>query len=358
MEIAVTGLPGSGKSTVFAALAGRSLPSAEQPRRGEAPRAVVKVPDPRVTALAELYQPRKVTPAEVQYVAAPELTHAGRATEGWSALLTQLRQADAIMLVSRAFDEPSYPHPAGSVDPARDVAALHAELLLADMITIERRLERLEREARSGGKAQQAQERELLARLKERVDAGQPLRTLETSPAERKLLAGFGFLTLKPLLLVANTGPNGLDGSAAALRREAASLGAPYLALDGKLERELVELEPAEQAEMLGAFGLDEPALARAIRASYSLLDLISFFTVGDDEVRAWTVRRGTPAPEAAGVIHSDLQRGFIRAEVVPASDLLRLGSLAEARRQGLLRSEGKTYVIQDGDVVNVLFNV
>ena len=358
MEIAVTGLPASGKSTVFAALAGRSLPSAEQSRRGESPRAVVKVPDPRVDALAEMFRPRKVTPAEVQYVAAPELTHAGRTTEGWSTLLTQLRQADAIMLVCRAFDEPSCPHPKGSVDPVRDVVEMQSELLLADMIAIERRLERLEREARSGAKAQQVQERDLLARFKERLETGQPLRGLEISSAERKLLGGFGFLTLKPVLLVANIGPGGLDGSAATLAREAESLDASYLSLDGKLERELVELEPAEQAEMLRAFGLAEPALARAIRASYSLLDLISFFTVGEDEVRAWTVKRGAQAPEAAGVIHSDLQRGFIRAEVVPAADLLRLGGLAEARRQGLLRSEGKTYVVQDGDVMNVLFNV
>ncbi|MCL5107807.1 MAG: YchF family ATPase [Chloroflexi bacterium] len=358
MEIAVTGLPGSGKSTVFAALSGRALSSAEQPRRGDTPRAVVKVPDARVEALAQMFNPRKVTPAEVQYVEAPELTHAGRNTEGWSALLTQLRQADAVLLVVRAFDEPSYPHPAGSVDVARDVAEMHSELLLADLITIEKRLERLDRESRGGAKPQQAQERQLLSRCKEQLDKGEPLRGLDLGPAERKLLSGFGFLTLKPLLMVANTGPEGLGGGTAALASQAAALRASSLTLDGKLERELVELAPEEQAEMLAAFGLDEPALARAIRASYALLDLISFFTVGEDEVRAWTVRRGATAPDAAGVIHSDLQRGFIRAEVVPAADLLRVGGMQEAKRQGLLRLEGKAYVVQDGDVISVLFNV
>ena len=357
MEIAVTGLPGSGQSTVFAALAGRALPL-EGARRGEAPVAVVKVPDARVPALAELFNPRKVTPAEVRYVEAPGLTHAGRATEGWTALLTQLRQADAILLVVRAFDDPAYPHPAGSVDPARDLGEMQAELLLADMMAVEKRLERLERETKAGAKPQQAQERELLMRCKVKLDAGEPLRELEWSAAERKLVSGFGFLTLKPLLLLANSGAETPAEQLQPLTAEAARLGAPFLALDGKLEKELVELEPAEQAEMLAAFGLEEPALGRAIRASYAVLDLISFFTVGEDEVRAWTIKRGATAPEAAGAIHSDLQRGFIRAEVVTAPDLLRLRTLAEARRHGLLRSEGKSYVVQDGDVINVLFNV
>jgi ribosome-binding ATPase len=358
LEIAVTGLPGSGKTTVFAALSGRAQFAAEQSRRGEAPRAVVKVPDERVGALARMFNPRKITPAEVQYVEAPELTRSGRNTEGWSALLTQLRQADAVLLVVRDFEEASYPHPAGSVDAVRDVAEMHSELLLADLITIEKRLERLDRESRSGTKPQQAQERQLLSRCKEQLDAGQPLRALALDQAERKLLSGFGFLTLKPLLLVANTGSAGLGTAAAAFAKQATELQASFLTLDGKLERELVELAPEEQAEMLAAFGLEEPALARAIRASYSLLDLIAFFTVGEDEVRAWTVRSGATAPEAAGVIHSDLQRGFIRAEVIPAADLLRVGGMQEAKRQGLLRLEGKAYVVQDGDVISVLFNV
>ncbi|MHB1132538.1 MAG: redox-regulated ATPase YchF [Chloroflexota bacterium] len=357
MEIAVTGLPGSGQSTVFAALAGRALPL-EGSRRGEAPVAVVKVPDARVPALAEMFNPRKVTPAEVRYVEAPGLTRAGRATEGWTALLTQLRQADAILLVLRAFEDPAYPHPAGNVDPVRDLGDMQSELLLADLIAVEKRLERLEKETKAGAKPQQAQERDLLVRCKGLLDAGEPLREIELSTADRKLLSGFGFLTLKPLLLIANAGTSTPLEQLAGLEQEAAEIGAPYLALDGKLERELVELEPAEQSEMLEAFGLAEPALGRAIRASYAVLDLISFFTVGEDEVRAWTVKRGATAPEAAGVIHSDLQRGFIRAEVITAADLLRLGSLNEGKRHGLLRSEGKTYVVQDGDVINVLFNV
>lgn len=357
MQIAILGLPGSGKSTVFTALAGQAA-SATAPRRGELERAVVKVPDHRVDALAALFHPRKVTPAEVQYVAAPDLSRDGHGTEGWSTVLAQLRQADAVVQVVRAFDDPTYPHPAGSVDPWRDLDEVQAELLLADLIVVERRLERLEREARSAKKGQQQPERDLLARLKQRLDEGLPLRGFALDAAEAKLLSNFGFLSAKPLLILLNTGPDGADGLAATLGAKAQALGARSLALDGKLEQELAELAPEEQVELLAAYDLAEPALARAIRASYELLDLISFFTVGEDEVRAWTIRRGTPAAEAAGEIHSDIARGFIRAEVVPAADLLHVGSLAEARRRALLRSEGRTYVVQDGDVISYLFNV
>jgi ribosome-binding ATPase len=356
VQIAIVGLPGSGKSTVFGALSGRSIPT--NGRRSDLDRAVVKVPDPRVDTLAALFHPRKVTPAEVQYVDAPELVRSGRNTEGWSSVLAHLRQADAIVQVVRVFDDPIYPHPAGSVDPWRDLGELEAELVLADLLVLERRLERLDKEGRNGKAAQNAQERALLAQLKLRLDDGLPLRGVELDAAQQKLLAGFGFLTAKPLLILLNVGSEGLNGHGARLEAEAHRLGAHALSLDGKLERELAELETDEQAELLSAFDLTEPALARAIRASYELLDLISFFTVGEDEVRAWTIKRGTPASEAAGVIHSDLARGFIRAEVIPAPELLRLGGLAEARKQGLLRSEGRTYVVQDGDVMSVLFNV
>ena len=358
MQIAIVGLPGSGQSTVFAALAGQSAPQTGQGRHGELERAVVKVPDPRLDALAELFHPRKVTPAEVQYVAPPELKRSEQRTEGWVAMLTHLRQADAIVQVVRAFDDPSYPHPSGSVDPWRDLDDLQAELLLADLMVVERRLERLERETRGGAKGPQVQERDLLTRLRLRLDEGLPLRGMEMEAAERKLVRGFGFLTAKPVLILVNTGSEGLNGTGVRLAEKADVLGAHYLAIDGKLERELAELDPAEQAEMLIAFDLVEPALFRAIRASYELLDLISFFTVGEDEVRAWPIVRGTPAWEAAGEIHSDISRGFIRAEVVPAADLLRVGSLAEARRQALLRSEGRMYQVQDGDVISYLFNV
>jgi GTP-binding protein YchF len=359
VEIAIVGLPGSGKSTVFAAFAGRATPDNGGGRRGELERATVKVPDRRVDELAAMFKPRKVTPAEVQYVDAPELSRGGgRGTEGWSALLNHLRQADAIVQVVRAFDDPVYPHPAGSVDPWRDLGELEAEFVLADLMVIERRLERLDKEARAGKGAQNAQERALLERLKARLDEGQHLRDLALEPAEKKLLSGFGFLSAKPLMVLLNVGSDGLGEMGERLAAEAKRLGAHALAIDGKLERELVELEPADQAELLAAFDLKEPALTRAIQTSYAMLDLISFFTVGEDEVRAWTIKRGTPAVEAAGEIHSDLARGFIRAEVIGAEDLLRLGSLAEARKQGLLRSEGRNYVVQDGDVMTILFNV
>ncbi len=357
MEIAIMGLPGAGKSTVFAALAGRALPH-NGPRRGELERVAVRVPDRRLDALAALFRPRKVTPAEVQYLAAPDLGKNGHSADNWSTLLAQLRSADALVQVVRAFDTPLSPHPAGHVDPLRDVDQLQSELLLADLLVIERRLERLEREARSSRKGQLPPERDLLRRLKERLENGLPLRGLALTAEDNKLLRGYGFLSAKPLLLLFNTGAGGLDGLSAPLAGKAEELGAHALALDGKLERELAELEDDERADLLAAFDLGEPALARVIRASYALLDVISFFTVGEDEVRAWTIRRGTPAWEAAGAIHSDLSRGFIRAEVVAAADLLRVGSLAEARRQALLRSEGRLYPVQDGDVISFLFNV
>lgn len=358
MQIAIVGLPGSGQSTVFAALAGPAAPEARQSHRTEARRAAVKVPDARFDALVGLFHPRKVTPAEVQYVAPPSLNHGERGAEGWVGLLSHLRQVDALVQVVRAFDDPACPHPRGRVDPARDLSELQTELLLADLLVIEKRLERLERERRGGAQGPQGRERDLLIKLKARLDEGLPLRGGALAPDEAKQMRGFGFLTAKPLLVLANTGPEGLDGSAEPLARQAASIEARVLALDGKLERELVELDSADQHELLAGFGLAEAALARVIRESYALVDLVSFFTVGEDEVRAWTVGRDTPAAEAAGKIHSDIARGFIRAEVVAATDLLRVGSLAEARRQALLRAEGRDYRVRDGDVISFLFNV
>ncbi len=355
MEIAVVGLPASGKSTVFSALSGRGeLPSG---RRGEIERAVVKVPDERVTLLSALFHPRKTVYAEVQYVAAPDLV-GGQNSEGWAGVFTQLRQADAIVQVVRAFESSAYPHPAGSVEPLRDYEQLQDELLLADLLVVERRLERIEKEAKSLKKGQAQPERDLLFRLKQRLDEGLPLIGLQFDEAEAKLLRGYGFLTAKPVLVLFNSGEGGLGDAEAAVSEAMQRQGRRWLSIDGKLERELAELAPAEAAELMEAFGVEEVALTRVVTESYALLELISFFTVGEDEVRAWTIRRGTPAVEAAGEIHSDIERGFIRAEVVGAADLLRLGSLAEARKQALLRSEGRHYEVKDGDVINYLFNV
>jgi GTP-binding protein YchF len=269
------------------------------------------------------------------------------------------------MYVVRAFVDPAVPHPDGSVDPARDVAALDLELAFADLALIERRLERLAAELRSqrvGERGAGEREQALLTRMRAALEAETPLRALALSEDEQRIVAGFRFLTLKPLLVVFNIGEDQIGERAALEAAWRARYARPHTdvaALCGKLEMELLELTPEEAAEYRRDLGLeDETGLDRAIRLSYALLGLISFFTVGPDECRAWTVTKGATAPQAAGKIHSDMERGFIRAEVIRYEDLVAAGSEAEAKRRGLLRTEGKQYVVQDGDVLHILFNV
>ncbi len=366
MQIAIVGLAGSGKTTVFNTL---TRGHAETGGYGglQLNVGVVKVPDERLDRLAAIFKPRKVVQADVTYVdlPAPPPSVEGRiGTEELPAEhLAKLRDSDALLHVVRAWDDPARPHPDGSVDPVRDLEQLDLEFTLADLAMTDRRLERLRTSGRHGTAAErESNEREevILARLKEALEADRPIRDVALEPEEEKAIRGFRFLTQKPVLVLLNVGESDLPraadivaGISAGYRHERAIVDA----LSAKIEMELGELEPDEAGVFMEELGLHESALDRVIGLSYRLLGLVSFLTAGPDEVRAWPIRDGSTAVDAAGTIHSDLARGFIRAETVAYEDLLPLGSMAEARKAGKLRSEGKTYRVRDGDVIEILFS-
>lgn len=362
----ITGLPYVGKTTLFDLLTGaRAVTGSFAGAEAETNLGVAKVPDERVAKLAQLLGPRKTTYAEIAY---RDLGLATSATPGQglpAQKLGDLRTADAIVHVVRAFADPSVPHVLGAVDPLRDLATLDLELLFADHAVVSRRLERIEPELRSAKGVEReklARERAFLARALPALEADTPLRDLELAPEEERLVRGFGFLTLLPQLVVVNLDEESLsrpDEVLAPLRSAVAKhRAAAVVSACAKLEAEIAELGAAEAASFRAELGIHEPPLERVVRATYELLALVSFFTVNEDELRAWTIRAGTAARQAAGVVHSDLERGFIRAEVIRWDELLRAGSESNARRLGILRTEGKTYRVQDGDVVHVLFNV
>jgi hypothetical protein len=366
MQIAIVGLAGSGKTTVFNTLT-----------RGHAETGgfggltlnvgVVKVPDLRLDRLAAIFHPKKIIHADVTYVdlpAPPASTEGRVGTEELPAEhLARLRDSDALLHVVRAFDDASFPHPDGSVDPARDVERLDLEFILADLAMVDRRLERLSSSGRHGTPAErEANEREeaILRRLKVELEAGRPLRDAGLDPDDAKALRGFRFLTQKPVLVLLNVGEGEIAGAPALVERQAAAYRHGHSlveALSARIEMELGELEPGEARAFMDELGIGESGLGRVIALSYRLLGLISFLTTGPDEVRAWPVPDGSTAVDAAAAIHTDLAKGFIRAETVSYEDLLALGSMAEARRAGRLRSEGKTYRVRDGDVLEILFS-
>ena len=316
---------------------------------------MVNVPDQRVEQLVELFNPEKITHARVVYADITGLEN-GNSKQGLpGALLNQLSQMDALLHVVRCFDDPSVAHSLGSIDPQRDILTLDSELMLNDLLTITRRIERLQQDLRhnsNGDKARLESELVLFQRLQQALESSIPLRDLQFTANELKLLSGFGLLSLKPVLLVMNLS----EGQ----KQPEIEYDHPYsqvVALQGKLEMELAQLSAEEVEEFKDAYGITELGLESVIRLSYDLLGYQSFFTVGEDEVRAWNVRRGATALEASGVIHSDLQRGFIRAEVVAHEELLELGGLSQARNRGKLRLEGKDYLLQDGEIMHVRFN-
>jgi ribosome-binding ATPase len=366
VQVAIVGLARSGKTTVFNTLT-----------RGEAETGgfggmtvnvgVVKVPDERLVRLTELFKPKREVPADVTYVdlPAPPLSVDGREPAEIPAdQLARLRTADELLHVVRAFENPSVAHPDGSVDPVRDVGRLDLEFALADLAVIEKRIEKLSTSGRHGTPAErESNERELvvLEKLAPALREGTPIRDVELSEDEQKRIRGFRFLTEKPVLVLLNVGESDIPRASAL----ASDFGGSYRhrhtgveALSARIEMEIGQLE-AEEAEIFRTdLGLTESSLEKVIRDSYRLLGLISFFTAGPDETRAWTIPTGSTAVDAAGAIHTDLARGFIRAEIVEFDDLLKLGSFAEARKQGRLRSEGRDYVMKDGEVVEIRFNV
>lgn len=356
MEIGILGLASAGKTTLFNLLTGRAEGAAVG-HRDAATVGVARVPDPRLDRLSAMFEPKKHTPATVRYVDVPGLPEEHRAELN----VPELRTADELLVVLRGFEDEAVPHPLGSIDPLRDLARIEEEFLLQDQLVVERRLERLERDLAKRRDPALAAEQELLRRCLAVLEEARPLRSEPLSEDERKLLRGFTFLSLKPMLVVVNLdeaepAADPFADAAWADWRERPNMA--YTRVCATLERELAELDGDDAAAFMADLGLTEPALDRVIRESYRLLGLISFFTVGEDECRAWSVPRGTPAVDAAGEIHSDIARGFIRAEVVPSDELLDAGSLAACRQRGTLRLEGKTYQVADGDVVHFRFNV
>ncbi|HEX2698320.1 MAG TPA: redox-regulated ATPase YchF [Anaerolineales bacterium] len=352
MKLGIIGLPQSGKTTIFNAVTRGDTPTTASAGRIEVHTAVVDVPDPRVDKLSGMFKPKKTIYAKVTYADIAGL-EGGSAKSGISGqLLNQLAQMDGFLLVVRAFDDDNVPHPSGSVDAKRDAEAMLGELLLNDLIAVERKLERLVEERKKGGTDKVINERQtvLFTRLHEALNAGTPLRKLEFNAEESRELASFGLLTRKPILTVFNLG----EGQKAPI----IELDHPSVALMGKLEMEIAQLSTEDAAVFMKEYGIEELSLSKMIKLSYDLLKLQSFFTVGEDEVRAWTTRRGASAVEAAGEIHTDLQRGFVRAEVVAYDDLVSLGGMNEAKAKGKLRLEGREYLVKDGDIMHIRFNI
>jgi GTP-binding protein YchF len=362
MHLAIIGLPNSSKTTIFNALTrGNFDTTAFSSGQFEVHTATVDVPDSRVDRLSLMFRPRKTTYAKVTYADIAGLSR-GVSQGGLSGpLLNTLSQSDALLHVVRGFEDPGLLHQEGTVDARRDLDVVDAELLLSDLIIVERRIERLQSGLKKGSdkltRAANEAELALFLRLLEMLDYNTPLRDMELAPAELKMLRNYGLLTLKPVLIVINVGDAAPDDALCAFD-DYRHRNTTVACLQGRVEMELAQMPPEEAAQFLEAYGIQEPGLNRVIDLSYTLLGLHSFFTVGEDEVRAWTIPVGASAVEAAGVIHSDLARGFIRAEVIGYDALIQAGSLANARQRGLLRLEGKDYVVQNGDILNIRFNV
>ena len=359
LRAALIGLPSSGKTTLFQLMTSAK----EAPRgKGDVNIGISKVPDARLDILTGMYNPKKRVPATVEFtdIIAP-------AKAGAQALVdvAGYKNADALVHVVRAFRDAAVPHAAGSIDPARDAQTMEDELILADLGIVERRLERLEKDLKKGRSAELEKERELVQRCKAALEEGQPLRALQLTGDDLKRLSGFQFLSAKPLLLVINLDESDIGDVAAGIEAAAAKTGltsflanaeTKAVALCAKIELEISQLEGDDATAFLADLGLSESGLDRVIRTTYDLLGYMSFFTVGEDECRAWSIARGTAAQAAAGEIHSDIQRGFIRAEVVAYDPLTSRGSMAACRDHGEVRLEGKEYVVQDGDIINFRF--
>jgi GTP-binding protein YchF len=362
LSVGIVGLPNVGKSTVFNALTAGKAEAANYPFCTIDPNVgVVPVPDPRLGRIEKHIKTQKVIPAIVEIVDIAGLVKGASQGEGLgNKFLANIRETSAVLMMVRCFDDPNVIHVSGSVDPMRDIDVIELELALADVDTADKRLKKAVGAAKTGAKEGKA-ELALAEKIHAHLQAGKPARTLELPPEDKAQLATMGLLTAKPVLYCCNVGeadlPNG-NAWSDSVKARAAREGAGVVILCGKVEAELAELGDADRAELLASYGLAEPALATLARECYRLLGLHSYFTAGEKEIRAWTIKKGALAPEAAGVIHTDFEKGFIRAQVYSLVDLEQYGSETAIKAAGKLRMEGKEYVVQDGDIMHFLFNV
>ncbi len=364
INIGIIGLASSGRTTIFNALTRRKETTRYQ--EGSAPHiGTANVPDPRLNVLADMLHPKKVVPASATYIDIGASVKDLVKEKGIGGqFLAQLNNTDALLNVVRVFNDDSIPHTEGSLDVERDITNMNLELAFSDLTLLERRLERIDISLKGAKPAERSgflREQNLLLRLKGDLEKDTPIRALTLTPDEARIISGYQFLTAKPLLVVANITENQLPQSESLeteLNLRYSSPKCHLISLCGKLEMELAQLEDTEAGTLRTDFGIKEPGVERVIKQSYELLGLISFFTIVSAEVKAWSVQGGTEATKAAGKIHTDLEKGFIRAEVISYNDLVKCGNMAEARKKGLLRLEGKNYIVQDGDIITFLFNV
>jgi len=363
MKIGIVGLPNVGKSTMFNAITNAGAECANYPFCTIEPNVgVVPVPDERLDVLTKMYHPEKTTHAIIEFVDIAGLVKGASKGEGLgNKFLSHIREVDSIVHVVRCFEDPNIVHVDGSIDPIRDIETINLELIFADIETIDKKIDNVKKKLKADKKCQE--ELNVLEKIKETLEAGKCARTISLTEEEKELLKETYLLTMKPTLYIANVSEEQLanafeDEKVKQVVEYAKQENASVIPLCVKIEEELASLDGNDKIEMLEALGLEESGLNKVIKASYDLLGLMSFLTAGEPEVRAWTIKKGTKAPEAAGKIHSDIERGFIRAEIVSFDDLVREGSMTAAKEKGLVRSEGKEYVMQDGDIVLFRFNV